>query len=508
MTFVGFPLTSFGPSNYIWQTLMSKGIIYARVSTDEQASTSLASIPHQIDLCKKLATTDKVEIVSVVTDDITGQTVERPGLNKIFSALGSGVRLYAYDTTRLGRNRKVLTTIRDRITQAGAILRLVHGDTSEMDEESGIYLQSVLDASAEAEIVRFKRRTRMGRERRAERGLMAGKIPIGWLAVRDDQGKTIDYAHDPAWDNFFRDLEKILLSGAPFSSFPRALQSKGYLSPNTGRMWSVTALKGILRNPVNMGDVIFGWTSRPFDKRIINRGVFPPRWQNPSSVSTELKRRDLLRGSARKQRYRLTGILVCAHCGWKMTSNPRKYQTKHGENTWVRYRCTKHSEYQGGRWYEDCQANYINEKQAIAQIAQWLRSMADPQELERYIWTNYPSNTETLALGSIKKRISEIDGIMTGLVDRLAIVPPAAMHDVRSRMDDLARERSILEEQLEIEKVQSQRVIDIEQYKEKLLIAAEHVDDLLSQAPAHQVQSILHSLFPDGLPVGDGQIIL
>jgi hypothetical protein len=377
-----------------------------------------------------------------------------------------------------------------------------------MDEESGIYLESIMDASAEAEIVRFKRRTRMGRERRAERGLMAGKMPVGWLVVRDDKGKINDYTHDPAWGGFFQELESLLLSGAPFSSFPRALQAKGYVSPNTGRMWSVTALKSILRNPVNMGDLVFGWTSRPVDKRITKRGVFPPRWQQPASVALELRRRDGLRGSSRKQIYPLTGILVCAHCGWKMTSNPRKYQTKDGERRSVRYRCTKHSEYQAGRWPDDCQPNYIREAQAIQQIAQWLRSMADPNELDRYIWTNYPSNTNILVVENVQIRISEIERIMTGLIDRLAVVPLAAIQDVRSRMDELARERSTLEEQLEIKQVESERLADIEQYKEALLSAAKHVDKLLSQAPAHQVQAILHSLFPDGIPVRDGQITL
>lgn len=485
-----------------------RGIIYARVSTDEQAKPGLASIPHQIELCQKLAQTDNIEITEVFTDDKSGQTLDRPGLQSILFQKDGYTHLYVYDTTRLGRNRKVLSTIRDELQSAGIKLRLVHGDTSEMDEESRVYMQSILDASAEAEIIRLRRRARMGRERRSERGLMAGKVPLGWLAVRNEKGQALEYKHDPAFDRFFQDLESLLLSGAPFASFPKEMLARGHKSPYTGKMWSVTALKHILRNPVNMGDLVFGWTSRPKKEQIVSRGVFPPRWVNPSAVAKELHRRNGLKGAARKQKYRLTGILICGYCGWKMTSQIKSYMTKKfGERRWVRYRCTKHTEYQSGRWPEDCQANYIMEKEALNQIATWLKSLADPASLDQYILGLAGTNTKMYGINELDQRITEIDQIMVGLVDRIAILPAGAMRDVRSRMEELAAERTLLEEQGHEIRQEAQRAIALDDYKQTLIEAAEGLPELLVKAPAHLVQAKLKFLFPDGIRVRDGTII-
>ena len=50
--------------------------------------------------------------------------------------------------------------------------------------------------------------------------------------------------------------------------------------------------------------------------------------------------------------------------------------------------------------------------------------------------------------------------------------------------------------------------LDMETYKELLLEAAKNIDGLLADAEAHEVQAGLNFLFPDGIPVRDGEIVL
>ena len=485
------------------------GAIYARVSTDEQARPGLASIPHQIEICQKLAKGDSVHIVDTITDDETGQTLDRPGLQQLLTHIEAYKFLYVYDTTRLGRTRKVLTTIRDELKKAGITLRLVHGDTSDMDEESAIIFEGLQDSMAEAEIKKFVRRSKLGREGRAKRGFMTGKVPIGWMAIKDTNGSAIDYQHDPTYDQFFADLEEIFLSGAPSSQFPKKLLARGHVSPITGRMHAASSLRYILRNPINRGDLVFGWTSREKKDQVVYANTYPSRWNKPDLILAELKRREQLKGGARKQIRRFRGVLVCDRCGWKMSGCKRFYTKKDGSRVeWIQYRCTKHVDYQKGTWHEDCQNNNIQEKVVIEQLSTWFRKMADPKVLDDIILEMLPNNHDPEKLKRIEGRLSEIDRILAGLVDRIAQVPDAAVPDVHSRMDDLSRERTDLEEQLQLLQEEMDKSIDAETYKEILLEAANNIDDLLANTKSHEVQAGLNQLFPDGIPVRDGEIML
>jgi len=483
-----------------------KCAIYARVSTDEQARPGLASIPHQIELCRRLAEADGLNPDLVITDDISGQTLDRPGLQDLFSSLAEIERLYVYDTTRLGRNRRVLAAIRQRLSSAGVSLRLVHGDTSEMDPESQVYMESILDASAEAEIIRLKRRARMGREQRAASGLMAGKVPVGWRAVRDDRGKAVRYEHDPAFDAFFSDLESLFLSGLPYAALPRALRARGHVSPFTGRMWSVTALKNILRNPVHRGDLVFGWTTRPASERIVVKDAFPPRWHQPALVTRELRRRSNLKGAARRQSYPFTGLLICDFCEWKMTVQPSYWTRKDGSRgSTYRYRCSKHSEYQVGRWPDDCQPNQITRNAIVRQLSDWFRRMRDPDALDEYLKTISPNGHNPADIARLRSRMADVEAKLNGLIDRFATAPASAMPAIRQRMAELSAEREEIAQAIEDHNAQAE-TLDAGAYRAALLEAAEHFEDLLN-APAHVVQAGLSLIFPEGIRVRKGRLI-
>ena len=141
-----------------------RAFISARVSTDEQGRPGLASIPDQIAACRAYAARLGVDVDDgdVYVDDETGQIKERPSLQAALSQLSRYTHAIFYSADRLARRRKTALELRDQLAAAHVELRLVLGDTSGLDEESRVWMESIQDASAEAELIRIARRTAAG----------------------------------------------------------------------------------------------------------------------------------------------------------------------------------------------------------------------------------------------------------------------------------------------------------------------------------------------------------
>jgi hypothetical protein len=192
-----------------------------------------------------------------------------------------------------------------------------------------------------------------------------------------------------------------------------------------------------------------------------------------------------------------------------MTSNKRYYTRKDGTRVeWIRYRCTKHCDYLSGKWPEDCQANHIQEKDVILQLSAWFRKMADPKVLDEIIADMLPNNHNPDKLQKIEARQADINHILVGLVDRMAQVPDAAVPDVQARMNNLTIERSELEQQHQILLEEMNKSLSADAYKKMMIDARDNIDQLLEEAEPHEVQAGLTLLFPDGIPVRDGEIVL
>src|SRR5690348_9015984 len=60
---------------------LTSAVIYARVSTDEQAKGY--SLSTQVESCSHYAKLKGYQILSVFTDDYTGESLDRPGLDSM-----------------------------------------------------------------------------------------------------------------------------------------------------------------------------------------------------------------------------------------------------------------------------------------------------------------------------------------------------------------------------------------------------------------------------------------
>ena len=91
---------------------MNSAAIDNRVGTEEQAADGKASLPHQEAERRKLADRLGAQVLAVFSDDCSGQTTNRPGLQSLLGHLAEIQFVICYDGTRLGRNRRVLSALR------------------------------------------------------------------------------------------------------------------------------------------------------------------------------------------------------------------------------------------------------------------------------------------------------------------------------------------------------------------------------------------------------------
>ncbi len=165
---------------------MSETIIYARVSTEEQAKRGI-SIPHQIAECRKYSERHGFPVGLELTDDESGAHMERSGMDRLRELVRAGVvkRIIVWRQDRLARDELGYFTLRAEFRRHGVEIHAVNRG----GKVDGLYasLEAVLDAD---ERNRIRDRTAGGRMSKAKRGKIIGhgQPPYGYLrtGTRDE----------------------------------------------------------------------------------------------------------------------------------------------------------------------------------------------------------------------------------------------------------------------------------------------------------------------------------
>jgi len=470
------------------------GAIYVRVSSDEQSEADRSGLPVQRTACLALAERDRVPIVAEFEDTVSGRTLDRPALNDLLARLPEFTHIYCLDATRLGRRRGVSQTIRDAFREAGIVLRLVHGGSSETDGEGGVILEAVGDALSEVEIMRLARRVQGGREARAKRGLPAGKLPVGWRTIRDARGRSIGAEFDESWRAFYDDLERLVLSGRPWNAVVREMRDLGHRSPYSGKQWPRFTLRMLAANPWNAGAATFG-LRRTTRGRVISAGeqiVVPDAhaavWRDPEAMRAELARRSTLAGRGRWRVGRFSGLLRCSGCGRRLVY--RRNGTK------IRYKCTKAAEARAGISDVGCldPANIAERTVADSLVSFFMVSRVADKD-----WTAKAIRAAGQPAGrpdidAMHSREQKLTAEIERLAARLGGVAEDAVGAVQERLAVLADERENLRAIVRKAGTIPEPAIG------QLAGAADTFDHLL-QGPPAECSAWLSRLFPSGIIV-------
>src|ERR671920_2323879 len=147
-----------------------RAILYARVSTDEQARSGY-SLAQQIEALRAYAAQEGYEVIEEVQDaGQSGASLERPGMDRVRDLLAAGgvSVVLAQDRDRIAREPAYHYLLRREFEEHGTKLRALNyrGD----DSPEGELTDGILDQLAKFERAKTAERTRRGRLRKAREG--------------------------------------------------------------------------------------------------------------------------------------------------------------------------------------------------------------------------------------------------------------------------------------------------------------------------------------------------
>jgi site-specific DNA recombinase len=216
-------------------------ILYARVSTDEQARSGY-SLSQQLEALRAYAAREGYEILEEVTDPgKSGATLDRPGLDRVRDLVASGgvSAVLAQDRDRFAREPAYLWVLQKELGEHGCKLRALNdrGD----DSAEGMLTDGILDQIAKYERAKVAERTRRGLLQKAREGkiIKGPKANFGFRFNETNDGLVI---YEPE----MRIVEKIF-SMAASGMGPKAMQTRLYAegipSPTGKAMWPHRILK-------------------------------------------------------------------------------------------------------------------------------------------------------------------------------------------------------------------------------------------------------------------------
>jgi len=225
---------------------LSSAILYARVSTDEQAAKGL-SIPAQSEACRRFCEREGWTISSTHQDEGVSASLplaRRPGLLAAISALESGSALVVAKRDRIFRSDPFESAVIERaVVSRGARIASAAGEGTADDEPSSVLMRRLLDAFAEYELLLIRTRTRAVLRSKAARSERIGQVPWGTRLAAD--GRHVEPDHEEL--RIVDQVQALRAEGRSLRWIADALDSCRVPTKRGGASWSPSSVAAILR---------------------------------------------------------------------------------------------------------------------------------------------------------------------------------------------------------------------------------------------------------------------
>lgn len=297
----------------------NNGILYTRVSTDEQKEHGF-SLQDQETRLRKYSKRENIDIVAHYQDDHSAKDFNRPEFQKMLSDLRQkklrANLLLCVRMDRFSRNATDTLNMIQELKSFGISLKLIEGEYDLSVPENLIpYMLNVVLPQVENE--RRGLNTKRGMRQANREGRYTGKAPKGYKNIREDGKGLIVQDHNA---DFVREAFEVFSTGLySRDQVLHMLRKKGFKC-------SKNQFGLLLRNPAYIGKVtIKAWKDEP--EEIVD-GLHEPL------VSEELFNRvqlilDKRQGTKKKwncldPRFPLRGHLTCRVCGGYLTASASK----------------------------------------------------------------------------------------------------------------------------------------------------------------------------------------
>ena len=330
-----------------------RAIIYARVSTDEQAERG-HSLPFQLEECRRYAERMGFQIIKEISDTTSGASLNRPGFSilELMLSTGEAQVVVAYTSDRISRNYYEYVPLIGRWQDKNVELHFVDRGQSHNDLQ-GMISDGVFAMLAHTERLKILDRTKNGRIKKArddKKPVMTGAVPYGYGRV----GKfhEAEMVINPAEAEIVKLIFRWYTThedGGPLSlmAIAKRLDEMG-IKPRSSRLWQPTSVRMILVNETYAGRMYYAKTQMLKDGRqvprpknewipidiphlaLIDRKTF-------ETAEKRAKRNQERASRNRKYDYLLVGHIRCGSCNLAM------YGFRKWEGAKPYYRCASYN---------------------------------------------------------------------------------------------------------------------------------------------------------------------
>src|SRR5215213_9892823 len=211
-------------------------ILYARVSTDEQARSGY-SLAQQLEALTEYASREGYEVLEEVTDPgQSGASLERPGMDRVRDLVAAGgvSVVLAQDRDRFAREPAYHYLLKREFGEHGTKIRALNdrGD----DSPEGELTDGILDQLGKYERAKIAERSRRGKLRKAREGkVMAGpRVKYGFKLNRTRDGLIIDEDKMQVVRRIFRMVGS---EGYTMNAVFKAFDRECIPTPGGGKSW-------------------------------------------------------------------------------------------------------------------------------------------------------------------------------------------------------------------------------------------------------------------------------
>lgn len=228
-----------------------RAVLYARVSTEEQAKSGY-SLRQQIERLREYAAVEGYEILEEVTDPgQSGAYLERPGLDRVrdLVEVGGVSVVLAQDADRITRDPGHRALLDDEAERHGT--RFSALDDWGDDSHEGELLRYMKGWVSKGERLKTAERVRRGKQSKARKGEVVGshKTAYGFRGVSDGGGQTRAYVVEPGQMEVVRRIFRMVgVDGYALRAVKKSLEAAGVPAPAGGRYWSQGYLRSLVMN--------------------------------------------------------------------------------------------------------------------------------------------------------------------------------------------------------------------------------------------------------------------
>src|SRR5215204_3899041 len=221
-----------------------RAILYARVSTDEQAKKGY-SLKQQIEALRAYAAREGYEVLEEVVDaGQSGASLDRPGMDRVRDLVSAGrvAVVLAQDRDRFAREPTYHYLLPQEFVERGCKLRALndHGDGS----PEGELTDGILDQLAKYERAKTAEGTRRGKMRKAREGkhLRTPQPPVGFRYAGAGDGLVVYEPEMVVVEKVF----EMAAAGLGLRAIQAHLHSAGMTTRKGGSVWDHKVLKRVL----------------------------------------------------------------------------------------------------------------------------------------------------------------------------------------------------------------------------------------------------------------------